>query len=92
MILSRGSTSEGARKAKNRLIRVDFQVLIFKQILIDFLMWQILKLQARIVVRRGTVLLIYSAIEADSLNGALLRFSPFDVSHLLIMAIHGLDR
>jgi hypothetical protein len=30
MIFSRGSTSKSARKTKNRLIRIDFQGLIFE--------------------------------------------------------------
>jgi hypothetical protein len=43
MVLSCRSTCEGARKAKNRLIGLDFQGLIFMQIRIDFSIWGIKK-------------------------------------------------
>lgn len=86
MILSRSSTSEGARKAKNRLIWLDFQGLIFKQIRIVFSIRRIQKTQARVVVWRGMLPLILSAVERASLDGFLLRFDPSEVGHMPIMA------
>ncbi|PWB80525.1 MAG: hypothetical protein C3F11_17640 [Methylocystaceae bacterium] len=91
MIFSRGSTCEGARKAKNRPIRLDFQGLIFKSIRIDFSMPRIHKMHA-LHVRRSALLLALSTIGSAGLDGFVMRFDPFDVGHMSNMAASRRDR